>query len=330
MHATHDLNPGPQVPGPVPPGTVPCCRLCGAAEGQRVRGECVFGGTSEHRFWECATCSGIYLFPVPSEADEARFYAMEFEKFMASRSGGDRDWTAAERHVATNQDQVRRRWRVLAPFVRSGASVLEVGCSTGFMLDAFRDSGMEASGIEPSGAFLEFLQGRGHEAFGDMAALRAARPDKRWDLITHFFVFEHIRDPWLFLSGQLEVLAPGGAIVFEVPCALDALTSLYRIPAFERFYWSIAHHFYYVPRSIQFVMGRLPVTCEIIPDQRYDLSNHMTWLMDGRPGGQGRFVGAVSQATHDAYRRDLVESGHFDSMFVIARRGGWLDSEGSG
>jgi len=299
--------------------TGPACRLCGSEAGQRVRGEHVFGGSPEHRFWECAACAAIYLHPVPSEADEARFYALEFEKFMASRSGGDRDWTAAERHIETNRDQVRRRWRVLAPFVRPGAKVLEIGCSTGFMLDAFREAGMGASGVEPSGAFLDFLRGRGHDAFGDMDELRAAWPGERWDLITHFFVFEHVRDPWAFISGQIELLAPGGAIVFEVPCALDALTSLYRIPAFEHFYWSIAHHYYYVPRSVRFVMEQLPVTCEIIPEQRYDLSNHLTWLMEGRPGGQGRFLGPVSPTTHDAYRDDLVRSGFFDSMFVIVR-----------
>lgn len=297
----------------------PACRLCGAREGQRVRGEFVFGGSPEHHFWECAGCAAIYLHPVPSEADEARFYALEFEKFMASRSGGDRDWTAAERHVATNQDQVRRRWRVLQPFVRRGESVLELGCSTGFMLDAFRDAGMSATGIEPSGAFLEFLRRRGHHSFQDMSSLRAAKPEARWDLITHFFVFEHVRDPWGFISDQLQVLAPGGAIVFEVPCALDALTSLYRIPAFERFYWSIAHHFYYVPRSIEFVLRSLAVDFEIIPEQRYDLSNHLTWLGEGRPGGQGRYMPAISQATHDAYRRDLVSSERFDSMFVVLR-----------
>lgn len=296
------------------------CRLCGVSDGQRVRGEHVFGGTPEHRFWECEPCGAIYLLPVPSEADEATFYAKEFERFMASRSGGDRDWTAAERHVATNQDQVRRRWRVLEPFLGCGRSVLEVGCSTGFMLDAFRDVGMRCTGVEPSGAFLEFLGQRGHDAYVDVSTLRSAAPGRRWDLITHFFVFEHVRDPWAFIGEQLELLADDGAIVFEVPCALDALTSLYRIPAFERFYWSIAHHFYYVPRSLRFVVERLPVTCEIIPEQRYDLSNHLTWLMEGRPGGQGRFLGQISAATHDAYRSDLVDSGYFDSMFVVLRR----------
>jgi SAM-dependent methyltransferase len=295
------------------------CRLCGASAGQRIRGEHVFGGTPEHRFWECEPCGAIYLLPVPSEVDEARFYAREFERFMASRSGGDRDWTAAERHVATNQDQVRRRWRVLEPFVGHGRSVLEIGCSTGFMLDAFRDAGMRCTGVEPSGAFLEFLGQRGHDAYVDVSTLRSAAPGRRWDLITHFFVFEHVRDPWAFIGEQLELLADDGAIVFEVPCALDALTSLYRIPAFERFYWSIAHHFYYVPRSVRLVMDRLPVTCDIIPEQRYDLSNHLTWLMEGRPGGQGKFLGSIARETHDAYRADLVRSGHFDSMFVVLR-----------
>ena len=88
---------------------MPRCRICQADETrQSVRAEHVFGGKPEHNFWHCARCSAVYLYPIPSEEQEALFYEREFEKFMAARAGSERDWTNAEKHIDTNQDQVER------------------------------------------------------------------------------------------------------------------------------------------------------------------------------------------------------------------------------
>ena len=34
----------------------------------------VFGGKLENKFWECANCSSIYLYPIPTIEEEAYFY----------------------------------------------------------------------------------------------------------------------------------------------------------------------------------------------------------------------------------------------------------------
>jgi SAM-dependent methyltransferase len=296
------------------------CRLCGATENQTLRAPHVFGGEGTHQFWECAQCSAVYLFPIPSQEDEDRFYREEFEKFMSSRAGTERDWENAENHIKTNQDQVVRRWRYLEPFVEEGKSLLEIGCSTGFMMDAFRDAGMESVGIEPSGEFLDFLQQRDHKAYETLEDLQTAEHEARFDLIVHFFVFEHIRDPFAFLREQYELLKPGGAIVAEIPCVSDPLTEVYNIPAFEKFYWSIAHHYYYSKQSMEYVMDRLGYDYELLPEQRYDISNHFTWMMDGKPGGQGRFSNLISQETLDSYRKDLMDSFTCDTVILVVRK----------
>ncbi|MBK6632555.1 MAG: NAD-dependent epimerase/dehydratase family protein [Betaproteobacteria bacterium] len=38
-------------------------------------------------------------------------------------------------------------------------------------------------------------------------------------------------------------------------------------------------------------------------DQRYDLSNHMVWARDGKPGGMGRFTPQLGAEVEDAYRQ---------------------------
>ena len=294
----------------------PVCRLCSAfGASQTVRAPYVFGGTESHHFWECAECSAIYLFPFLSPEEEQRFYEKEFEKFMVSRAGEERDWSNAERHVATNQDQVRRRWPFLEPHIVPGGAVLEIGCSSGFMLEAFRAAGMQCCGVEPSNIFVDYLREKDFAVYSTLDNLEA-QSDAGFDLISHFFVLEHIADPYDFFERQMKLLKPGGVIVAEVPSATDPLTSLYTIPAFERFYWSIAHHYYYTPRSLAYVLERMGLEYRMLPEQRYDLGNHIIWMTDGRPGGQGRFADVFSPELIEKYKEDLKAKWCCDTIML--------------
>jgi SAM-dependent methyltransferase len=299
----------------------PNCRWCNAESFQQsIRAEYVFGGKSEHKFWECGACGLVYLWPIPSEEEEKYFYAQEFEKFMSSRTSGDRDWSGPEKHISTNQDHVHRRMKYIEKELDVAKNILEIGCSSGFMMDAFRDRGMHCVGIEPSNTFLEFLRHKKHVAFSSLDELREKMPEKKFDIIVSFFVLEHIRDTAQFIQSQLDMLTANGVIIAEVPCVNDPLTSLYKIPAFERFYWSIAHHYYFSPKSLSAILDSLDCQYYFLPEQRYDLSNHLVWMMEGRPGGQKRFSHVFSQDTIDRYCQDLKTSWHCDTFFVYIRR----------
>ena len=104
-------------------------------------------------------------------------------------------------------------------------------------------------------------------------------------------------------------------MIAEIPSSTDVLTSFYSIPSFEKFYWSIAHHYYYNPKSIEYIMNELNYRYSIEPEQRYDLSNHITWLMDGKPGGQGRFK-LFSNKTLEAYKKDLIDNWKCDTLVL--------------
>lgn len=295
----------------------PKCRICGADESyQSIKADFVYGGEKFHNFWFCNKCKIVYLFPTLSVEEEASFYKKEFEKFMSSRSGAERDWSGAKEHIRTNQDQVARRWKFLEQHVEQGMDILEIGCSSGFMLNKFRDCRMNCTGIEPSGEFLQFLKENGHNAFPDISSMKQKRQGK-FDLIVHFFVLEHIRNPFNFLKESYNILKPGGKIIAEVPCINDPLTSVYNIPAFEKFYWSIAHHYYYSPESISYIIEKLGFQYELMPEQRYDLSNHMVWMQEGKPGGQERYNTIFSPELNDKYMNELKNKWLCDTVLIV-------------
>lgn len=297
------------------------CPLCSAGrESQSVVTRHVYGDISGVRaFFHCTSCDVRYQFPGLTPEEETRFYAAEFEGFMASRSGETGGWQKAEKHLLANEETRLRRMTYLAPYLTETASILEIGCSSGFMLYPLVNRGHHCTGVEPSGAFSEFVQSKKIPTYPSLEHLKNNHPNVRFDLILHFFVLEHITQPRLFLNEQLKMLNPGGRIIFEVPNSADPLHSVYDIPAFERFYWSLAHPWYFSEKSLNLLLKQVEKPFEVLRDQRYDLSNHMTWARDGRPGGMKKFTPLLGEEVEESYKKSLIRSGKCDTLIGIIK-----------
>lgn len=163
------------------------------------------------------------------------------------------------------------------------------------------------------------MKAKGYEVYAGLDELRR-NSGKMFDVVVHFFLLEHIRDPYIFFEDTMSLLRKNGKMIAEVPCVNDPLTSLYNIPAFEKFYWSIAHHYYYSPKSLGYVLNRMGLTYEIIPEQRYDLSNHLTWMMEGKPGGQGKYSDVFSNELTEIYKQDLKKNWICDTIFLFVKK----------
>ena len=294
------------------------CRLCDAgSEKLSVVTPHVYGGNPNQSFFGCGNCEAIFLYPPLGEEAEKSFYAAEFESFMQSRSGVSGGWDQAERHISVNEDNRLRRMNYVQPVLKNVKTILEVGCSSGFMLHPLLKQGYKCVGVEPSGVFSDYLTEIGVRCYRDVSEITGS---EKFDLIMHFFVLEHVSDPVLFLKSQLSLLNPGGLLVFEIPNANDPLRTIYDIPEFERFYWSVAHHWYFTENSLKFVLDQLDCEYEIGLDQRYDISNHVVWARDRKPGGMGRFSDKLGKGLEENYKSKLIESGFCDTLYAIVRK----------
>ena len=277
----------------------------------------IYGDKTEKRaFFLCKNCDVRYLFPKLNSKEEKLFYQKEFESFMNERDGKSTGWLKAEKHVKQNRATFKRRLEYIKPYLSASASILEIGCSSGFMLYPFLKKGHDCMGIEPSGVFGDYVKKRGIKVYDSLKKL-IYKKKKKFNLIFHFFVLEHISDPIKFLKDQLLVLKKGGKIIFEIPNVAEPLHSLYKIPAFENFYWSIAHHWYFSEKSLKFLLSKIGKPYKIILDQRYDLSNHMIWARDGKPGGMGYFKKILGSDVESNYKKSLIKSRTCDTLIGI-------------
>lgn len=99
----------------------------------------------------------------------------------------------------------------------AGRRILEIGCFTGFFMDALRRKGADVTGVEVNGRAAETgmtiygLQGRIFPALEKLPAT------SQFDDILMIDVLEHIELPETFLGELLPLLAPGGSIVISSP-----------------------------------------------------------------------------------------------------------------
>jgi SAM-dependent methyltransferase len=258
-----------------------------------------------------------YLYPGLTSEEEKHFYAKEFDSFMARRSASDAGWDGPQQHIAANEGERLRRMTYLERLIRPSSRVLEIGCGSGFMLYPLRAAGHECVAIEPSGTFSDYVRGRGVPCYGSLDEMVGFERKNGFDLILHYYVMEHLADPVTFLKSQLALLNPGGRIVFEVPNANDALTVLYRIPAYERFIWVVSHRWYFTETSLTRAIEMSGGHGEVLLSQRYDLSNHLVWARDGRPGGMGLFTEVLGRELEDQYRQALIRARLCDTLIGV-------------
>ena len=66
--------------------------------------------------------------------------------------------TNVQNHILNNKDTFKRRYQYIKKYLNPKKKILEIGCSSGFMLLPFKNKGYDCTGIEPSGFFNKFLK----------------------------------------------------------------------------------------------------------------------------------------------------------------------------
>ena len=130
-------------------------------------------------FFQCLDCTVFYQFPGLSKEEEDLFYKKEFEKYMLSRSLGEGGWATAKEHINANKNTFERRLKYIEPHLKGAKNILEIGCSSGFMLYPMIKQGIECFGVEPSGAFSEYCNKNGINVYESIESFISDKPNTK-------------------------------------------------------------------------------------------------------------------------------------------------------
>jgi SAM-dependent methyltransferase len=184
----------------------------------------------------------------PSEAQLSALYQ---ETYFSTHAIG---CAADDEKRAKGVRGQRKRVGWVRRFVRPGAAVLDVGCASGFFLEAARQQGFAVEGVELS----QWAADEAKRRFGltvtvgQLTDVPGPRP--RFDAVTMWHSLEHTRDPIAALETARALLKEGGALAVELPNyrSIDAWGYGDGWSG-----WSVPYHFWHFsPKSLAAIVRR--------------------------------------------------------------------------
>jgi 2-polyprenyl-3-methyl-5-hydroxy-6-metoxy-1,4-benzoquinol methylase len=198
-----------------------------------------------------------------------------------------------------------------------GRDVVDFGCGDGAYLRSVQHETASASGVELQRDYVNALNEEGIPCRTSLDEFA----NGSIDTVVSFHVLEHLPQPLPILKDIRRVLKPGGVAIIEVPHAKDFLLDDLKNNAFKSFtLWSqhlVLHTRESLTRLLTF-SGFENVTVEGV--QRYPLSNHLTWLSSGKPGGHKSPLALIdTPELFSAYEAALNRVDGTDTLVAIAR-----------
>ena len=286
------------------------CTICGANrwgvlyQGQIRMGKFGQWSENEHTIWKCKSCLAGFLPTASIDYETA-----EYRKMV---DGGH----SVEHYYACHDKEQATRLAILGTDNLRGKVVVDVGCGAGSFLDLVGIYASNTIAIEPCREYHQALSNKGHIIYSYTAeALQDY--EGQVDIAVSFAVIEHIPDPLLFLKEIRRLLKPEGLLLLSTPNYNDWLIDF--LPGvYDRFFFRIAHIWYFNGNSLTNV-GQLAgfQNIDLSYKQRFDLSNSMLWIRDGRPTGMGKL--SLLSGLDELYKKELVDQGRTDFIYAWLR-----------
>ena len=239
------------------------CPTCGATE------ETLELEKDGMRIVRCNQCDLVFVNPTFDEAHYETVYASQaYQDIVRDLGFNSHDY----RVTRFGTERVRMMSEHLPPANGCAPRYLDVGCSTGFVIEAARDKGWQATGIDLNPSAIEFGRSRGLD-------LRAVALDDAgfapgsFDCVSLFDVLEHLLDPRRTLRACVDLLASGGILFLYVPNFDSASRLLMGVNA--HFIWPTHHLNYYTPTTIRDLMVRHSLTPELIVTEGLDIEDYI-------------------------------------------------------
>jgi len=190
------------------------CPLCGADEGKKLHQE------GDYIMDRCERCGFVYQNPRPSVQEL---------------------WSSYQNYLPVGEEEIEVWGMTMESVFRKGAElieryiprgkILDVGAGYGFFLALMKARGWEVMGLEVSPIGARFGQERWGLTILPIPWEKSSFKEGEFDVVTAFYVIEHLPDPLAFLRGVYRILRPGGMILLRYPhtTPIKDILSLLRI-----------------------------------------------------------------------------------------------------
>jgi 2-polyprenyl-3-methyl-5-hydroxy-6-metoxy-1,4-benzoquinol methylase len=163
------------------------------------------------QYVKCTSCQMVYLNPVFTDEELAQYYTNN----------------KVEQGVVVADDmsfygQLYKQGLVSAQKKTATGNILDIGCSTGLFLDIAKEKGWQTYGLELNKIEFSIAKEKGHNVFNILP--EDACFDEKFNIISLWDVFEHIKDGDKALKLMKNLLTNDGIILLQIPSS-DSLAA---------------------------------------------------------------------------------------------------------
>jgi SAM-dependent methyltransferase len=181
----------------------PICPVCLSANTS------LFFRNHQHCLVRCKSCETVHLHPLPAMNETRELYRDPYQGATTSY------FAKTDKKLQRSRNRIRS----LIRYVPSGR-FLDVGCSGGFMVEAAREAGFEAWGLDLDKYALFFAREHYPQNtyfFGTIEDFITGVLPGQFDLIYSSEVIEHVPDVRSFCKSISDILRPGGILFMTTP-----------------------------------------------------------------------------------------------------------------
>jgi SAM-dependent methyltransferase len=213
------------------------CLLCGGGSFRRIHARGPYG------YFGCRRCGLVALSPTPSQRRMQKGYR---EDYLSSDPRAIRRWRRMTAPVVDASVRlIQTRWQGPA------GRLLDVGSGYGFFLKAMQDRGWRAEGIELSRSGRAYSRTLSGARVASRPLETLDLPPDTFDVVTLFYVIEHLPRPDRFLALIRPLLKPGGLLVLRWPHTTPIVRLLGPLAGRLDLYHTPYHLFDFSPATIE-------------------------------------------------------------------------------
>jgi len=216
------------------------CPICEQSRGDPLQLEGSF------QMVRCPSCQFIFLNPRPTAESLHHFY----QTYLPEEESSIESWERMMKPV------FHRAANLLKRYGREGR-LLDVGTGFGFFPLEMKKRGWEVAGVEISQKAIDYARDVLGLTIFPGALEKVALPDNDFDVVTGFYVVEHLSHPMAFLRECHRILKPGGLLLLRYPHTTPIKNLLHFLGVKNRLYDLPAHLSDFSPKMIQQCLERV-------------------------------------------------------------------------
>jgi 2-polyprenyl-3-methyl-5-hydroxy-6-metoxy-1,4-benzoquinol methylase len=243
------------------------CLSCGVSDFNKIFKK------EQFDFVECKACHLVQVNPLPRPELVDRFYnTPEYSKFMVEHMISKNEY----RRERFGNERVKAWGEFLPSSVLQGEKrMLDVGCGSGFVLEAAIENGWEAYGLDLNLEAVDAARAKGLTAYDRKLEDLQDEEMGLFDVITMYDVLEHSYNPREMLLAAKRHLKKEGLLVIYVP-NWDSLAR--QIMGKETFWiWGLFHLSYFSINTLDQMIESVGLTTITFETQGMDVAD-IVWF----------------------------------------------------